>query len=132
MFIKTKSTSKATKLIIIGELILVSYLLYTLTVSVYKSYQIDLIIKDFESENNRIAEDNKKKTEDFEYYTSTNYIEKIAKQNLGLVNPGEDVIVIPIDQGKIIDQTLTADSENKMAGFSNPEKWKVFFFDRER
>ncbi|MBD3269915.1 hypothetical protein GF376_00135 [Candidatus Peregrinibacteria bacterium] len=131
MAIKLHQTSRLTKLIIVGELILVSYLLYTLTVSVYKSYQIDLIVTEFEEENNRIAEENRKKTEDFEYYTSENYIEKIAKQNLGLVNPGEEVIVIPLSDQKEEVLPSVNDQENELSDLSNPEKWYLFFFDRQ-
>ena len=38
--------------------------------------------------------ENKQKTEDYLYFTSDEYIDKIAKQNLGLVNQGEEVIIL--------------------------------------
>ena len=50
-----------TRLIIVGELILVVYLLYTLTVSVYKSYQLDQIISEYQNENTHIEQQNKQK-----------------------------------------------------------------------
>jgi len=105
--------------------------LNTLTVSVYKGYQIDQIIKDFETENSRIAQENKQKSEDFDYFTSQNYIEKIAKQNLGLVKPGEEVILLP--PSKLV-ANLTTDengaSGQKYLDLNNSQKWWVFFFDR--
>ncbi|MBD3328390.1 hypothetical protein GF340_03740, partial [Candidatus Peregrinibacteria bacterium] len=95
MAFKFTESSNTTKMIIIGEFLLVAYLLFTLTSSVYKSYQIDVHIENFEKENARIEEENRRKSEDYDYYSSNAYIEKIAKQNLGLVNPGEEVIIIP-------------------------------------
>ncbi len=131
MEFKFLQTSNITKFIIIGEFIAVSCLLYTLTVSVYKDYQLDQHIKNYEIENANIELENKRKLEAFEYYSSDSYIEKIAKQNLNLVNPGEEVIIIPKDElgdpqngqmkGTIEDETLEASS--------NPQRWWQFFFD---
>jgi cell division protein FtsB len=133
MALKFSPTSNITKLVIVVELILVIYLLNTLTVSVYRGYQIDQVIKQFEQDNNRIADDNRKKSEDYDYFTSPNYIEKIAKQNLGLVNPGEEVIVLPASS---TDQTNTSSSQDNqespdLIDLSTDQKWWLFFFDRK-
>lgn len=130
---KFSPTSNITKLIIVVELILVIYLLNTLTVSVYRGYQIDKVIGEFESENRRIEEENRKKSEDYEYFTSQNYIEKIAKQNLGLVNPGEEVIILAnqTESGSAEGQ-MDEDRDSELAGLDNSQKWWVFFFDRNR
>lgn len=126
-------SSQSTKLIIIGLFLLVSYLLYSLTVSVYKSYQIDVHIKQFENENKRIAEENRSQSDDYEYYSSTAYIEKMAKQNLGLVNRGEEVIIIPGDSFDNSEEGTISDVEEGSAysALSNPQKWWKFFFDRD-
>jgi len=136
MAFKINPTSSFTKFIIVGELVLVSYLLYTLTTSVYKSYQIDLHIRDFEQENEQIAGENDQKSEDFQYYSSDRYIEKIAKQNLGLVNSGEEVIVIPSLKTPL-DGIIGAGSANsdvdddyEAQQLTNSQKWWIFFFDR--
>lgn len=135
MAFRFQHTSNFTKMVIIGEFFLVSYLLYTLTVSVYKSYQIDLHIKNFEQENARIEEENRRKSEEFEYYSSDAYIEKIAKQNLGLVNPGEEVIIIPHnDSGAsgVVGGITDEDEESGYNALTNPQKWWKFFFDIDR
>jgi len=122
-------------MVIIGEFLLVSYLLYTLTVSVYKSYQIDQHIKNFEAENAKIEEENREKSEEFEYYSSDAYIEKIAKQNLGLVNQGEEVIIIPnVDNGAsgVVGGLPDEDSVLADSSISNSSKWWKFFFDIQR
>lgn len=135
MAFRFHQTSNFTKMVIIGEFLLVSYLLYTLTVSVYKSYQIDQHIKNFEAENTKIAEENRKKSEEFEYYSSDAYIEKIAKQNLGLVNQGEEVIIIPnSDLGAtgVVGGLADEDDVSGNSSLSNPSKWWKFFFDIQR
>lgn len=130
---KFSPTSNIAKLIIVVELILVIYLLNTLTVSVYRGYQIDKVIQDFEEENRRIEEENRQKSEDYEYFTSQNYIEKIAKQNLGLVNPGEEVIILSNQPtATSSNQALDDEKDSELAGLDNSQKWWVFFFDRNR
>ncbi len=131
------TSSNLTKAIIVGELLVVSYLLYTLTVSVYKSYQIDQHILNFKKENDRIAEENRQKEQDYSYYTSQAYIEKIAKQNLNLVNPGEEVIIIPASDGGtsgVVGGLKNDDSgsDTPVKLLTNPQKWWQFFFDNHR
>ena len=122
-------------MIIIVEFLVVSYLLYTLTKSVYQSYQIDQDIAGFKKENDLIAAENKQKEDDYSYYSSDAYIEKIAKQNLGLVNPGEQVIVIPNSAAGttgVVGGTPTndqVDPNTNIQSMSNPQKWWKFFFD---
>ena len=64
------------------------------------------------------------------------YIEKIAKQNFGLVRPGEEVIILAkfTDQTPIMGNEERADllSKGYYDKLSNPQKWFFFFFDRER
>lgn len=120
-------------MVIIIEFLVVSYLLYTLTVSVYKSYQIDRHIANFKKENDQIAEQNRQKEADYNYFSSEAYIEKIAKQNLGLINPGEEVIVVPNTNNNTND--ITADIKNNMEtavrvrSLNNSQKWWKLFFD---
>lgn len=135
MRFRFQQTSNFTKMVIIGEFFLVSYLLYTLTVSVYKSYQIDQHIKSFEVENARIEEENRRKSEEYDYYSSDAYIEKMAKQNLGLVNQGEEVIIIPSENVKssgVVGGIEEDDDSGSGSSLSNSQKWWKFFFDLER
>ncbi|MGL5830828.1 MAG: FtsB family cell division protein [Candidatus Altimarinota bacterium] len=131
MALKLHPTTNIAKLIIIVELVLVVYLLNTLTVSVYRGYQIDQVIQNFEDENQRIEDENRQKAEDYDYYTSDNYIEKIAKQNLGLVNPGEEVIIIPgVTSSATVDPNSSDPNRIDLSDLENQEKWWIFFFDR--
>ena len=124
--------SRSTKMILMAEFILFAYMLYVLSISLYKSNQIDTFIHSVEDENKKLENSNALLTEDYEYYRSDAYKEKIAKQNFGLVKPGEEVIVLSPD-----DRTyLTQGERNDQAtiqyyrSLSNPKKWFLFFFDR--
>ncbi|PIR54759.1 hypothetical protein COU74_03360 [Candidatus Peregrinibacteria bacterium CG10_big_fil_rev_8_21_14_0_10_36_19] len=123
-------TSSFTKLIIIIEFLLVGYLIYSLTKNVYNSYQVDSYIESFKAENAAIDADNKQKNEDYLYFTSEEYIDKIAKQNLGLVNPGEEVIILSSEAMAQVDPESDLDglSVAKYAGMSNLDQWWEFFF----
>lgn len=124
--------SSFTKLIIVVEFILVAYLLYSLTLNVYRSYQVDKTIDIFEQENDQLEKENKQKTEDYLYFTSEEYIDKIAKQNLGLVNPGEEVVVVSPDVlvEEESEEATEAEGFARIAEMSNPRKWLEFFFGR--
>lgn len=119
-----------TRLVLIVGFFILAYMLYNLTVSIYANYQIEKHIAEFQSRNQALAGENKKKLEDFQYYTSKEYIEKIAKQNLGLINPGEKVIIIPDKDLVVISEQedSAAIAEQVRATWSNPKKWWKFFF----
>ena len=74
--------------------------------------------------------ENRKKSEDYLYFTSQEYIDKIAKQNLGLVNQGEEVIVLASDVGGggDADEQEDVGALSQKARMSNPEQWWEFFF----
>ncbi|MBI5754514.1 septum formation initiator family protein [Candidatus Peregrinibacteria bacterium] len=128
-------TSNFTKLIIVVEFILVGYLLYSLTRNIYNSYQVDQVIESFQKENATIEEENRKRIEDYLYFTSEEYIDKIAKQNLGLINKGEEVIVLAPDSTKPTENGDNAGNDQagvltKRSRMSNPQQWWDFFFGR--
>lgn len=124
-------TSSLTKFIIIVEFLLVSYLVYSLTKNVYNSYKVDKYITAFDEENAQIEAENKQKTEDYLYFTSEEYIDKIAKQNLGLVNPGEEIIILAPD---VLGEDGGTESNADTGDFavysedSNVKQWWKFFF----
>lgn len=128
--------SRTTKIILIAEFIFLSYMLYVLSTSLYKSYQVDKFIKTVEDENKTLEQTNIDLVEDYEYYKSDAYKEKIAKQNFGLVRPGEEVIIITPEKEVYVaespDDRASDISKQYYYNLSNPKKWFLFFFDRER
>lgn len=126
--------SRTTKMILIVEFILLTYMLYVLSTSLYKSYQVDRFIKQAELENKKLEESNVALAEDYEYYHSDAYKEKIAKQNFGLIRPGEEIIILaPEGKGYLTgEERIISAHRAYYASLSNPKKWFLFFFDRER
>jgi len=118
------------RIVLIVGFLVVAYMLYNLTVSIYDNYQIEQHIAEFEARNELLTDENQKKLEDFQYYTSQEYIEKIAKTNLGLINPGEEVIIIPNDDFIVLseEEDLAMVSEQIRDSWSTPKKWWMFFF----
>lgn len=131
MGVALSHTSGLTKLIIVIEFLLVAYLFYSLTKNIYSSYQIDKYIESFEQENALIEQENRQKNDDYLYFTSEEYIDKIAKQNLGLVNPGEEVIILsPEALAQDLENSDGSDGSDyaKSSEVSNPQAWWNFFF----
>jgi len=127
-------TSSLTKVVIIVEFVLVAYLIYSLTKNVYNSYLVDTYISSFEEENALLIAENQQKTDDYLYFTSPEYIDKIAKQNLSLVNPGEEVIVV---SPETLNYDLKGNAESvsnedsdvvRIETRTNPQLWWDFFF----
>ena len=118
------------RLVLVIGFFVVAYMLYHLTVSIYENYQIERHIAEFEERNETLRQENQQKLDDLQYYMSSEYQDKIAKQNLNLVNPGEKVVVIP-DESLVIlsqDEDSAALSADIRAAWSNPKKWWKFFF----
>lgn len=118
------------RLVLIVGFFIVAYMLYNLAVSIYENYQIEKHIAEFEARNQELETENKQKQDDLAYYISSEYIDKIAKQNLNLVNPGEKVIVIPDEDLVVLsqDEDTAALSEQIRASWPTPKKWWKFFF----
>ena len=131
MSLRFSHTSSLTKLILIVEFVLVAYLMYSLTKNVYNSYQLDRYIEAFQQENSALEAENLAKTEDYLYFTSEQYADKIAKQSLGLVNPGEEVIVLAPDVFEDDIVVTEGEYDADVAYYedrTNPEQWWIFFF----
>lgn len=118
------------RLVLIVGFFVVAYMLYNLTVSIYDNWQIEQHISEAQKRNEELTLENKEKLEKLQYITSEQYIEKIAKQNLGLINPGEKVIIIPDSDLVILTESedAAALSEQLRASWPNSKKWWKFFF----
>lgn len=118
------------RVVLIVGFFVVAYMLYNLTVSIYDNWQIEQHIAEAQQKNESMTLENKAKLEKLQYITSEQYIEKIAKQNLGLINPGEKVIIIPDSDLVVMTQSedAAALSEQLRAAWPNSKKWWKYFF----
>lgn len=124
------SSSWSAKIVILVGFFLIIYMLYALTTKIYDNYLIDQHIKNFTLKNKDLLEENSQKIEDYQYYTSDAYVEKIAKQSLSKINPGEEVIVITDSQTPSIKERDFVEWERKEQRKLMPNyiKWWQFFF----
>ena len=133
-FMATRHTTTRNKrfisLIILVEFLVIFYMIYALTSSVYKKHQINQYIQKFELENKQLVIDNNNKINDYHYYHSDRYAKKIAKQNFGLLNPGEEVIILP---NKVERNETFVDLYEENMQPSKKENWELwveFFFNK--
>ena len=64
------------------------------------------------------------------YYNTDEYKELAVREKLGLVSPGESVLILPANSAaaKAIDNTITADSSTVAVKQSNFTQWMNFLF----
>ena len=124
--------NKQTKIVIAIEMFLAFYLLLSITVSEFDRYKVEKYIQSYELENQEIATKNRELGDMLDYHSSSEYQQKIAKQNFGLVLDGEKVLIIPNDS--IVSDSLEFENNinlNKQLYFSqmpNYKKWFFYFF----
>ena len=70
-----KNTLQIKSIIIIG-FVIIGYMLFNLAVSVYKDYQVNLRLKRYGEENLRIANDNQRKRDEYNYFNSDLFKDK--------------------------------------------------------
>ena len=105
---------------IVGLVIL--YSLYVVGKTLYQSYLVRKEVSDLKSSLTQMQESNKQLGQQIVYYQSASYREKIARERMGLMKPGEEVIVILPEEKK---QVAEKDPED---GLPNYQKWWNFFF----
>lgn len=126
--------------IVIG-LTVVGFMAFGLALSYYRNILFDKTLSDMQIENNKIAEKIQQGYSDLEYYESSQFKDKYAKENLNKINPGEKMIVItePNVDSYALSQTQGLDKERKDAAYFEIlrqmpvlEQWNLFFFHRDR
>jgi cell division protein FtsL len=63
---------------------------------------------------------------DVQYYKTNSFIEKSARENLGLMMPGEGIIILPKKPSSSTAPAATTNSPSKKK--SNPAQWWEFLF----
>jgi len=127
-----KFLSEKNKFILIIQFVLTIYLLLTLGVSEYKNYKVQNFINEFDFKNQNLSFENELLSNELDYYSSPQYQEKIAKQNLGLINPGEKVLVIQVDDSLSETQryelSLEQNKLSRIKSLPNYKKWWYYLF----
>lgn len=122
--------------IIIG-LTVVGFMAFGLALSFYRNLLFDQTLENIAKQNTalRAAIDNGYR--ELEYYRSTQYKDKYAKENLGRVSPGEKVLIIlPLAETDVLDENMQfALDERREAAYQELlrqmpiiEHWKLYLF----
>lgn len=102
--------------------LVVLYLLYIVGKTLYQSYLVRKEVDNLKLSVIELQQTNKQLSERIVYYQSSSYRERIARERMGLMKPGEEVIVIlPEEKPK----TAEKDADD---GLPNYQKWWNFFF----
>ncbi len=127
-----RNITPTARFILIAEFIVAIYMVIALTTSEYNSYKIEQYIKEFEAENQALLQENNTLNDKYEYFTSPEYQEKIAKQNFGLVNPGEKVLIIPenstLTPVEEFESNISTERIKFYRDLPNAIKWWYYFF----
>jgi len=122
-------------------LTVVGFMAFGLIISYYRNVLFDQTLIDMKRQNNGLRASIEEGYRSLEYYKSSQYKDKYAKENLGLVNPGEKVLIIqkpsvPLNTNEEISEMQ---KEQRDAAFLELlrqmpilEHWKLYFFDKEK
>jgi cell division protein FtsB len=122
------------QLVVIGGFVFFIYMFFTLATSIYRDFKLESEIEKFEQDINNLADMAQQKPEDVDYFASIEYKDRYAKESLGLLNPGEKLIIIPqedrvVTQGPVELQTEKYDPK-MVLGKNKPQQWWEYFFGK--
>jgi len=125
--------------IVIG-LTVVGFMAFGLALSFYRNVLFDQTLDTITTQNQAIREGIDLGYGDLEYYHSSQYVDKEAKEMLGLVSPGEKVLIItnrPKIQN-VPENDLTPTEQQEATYFEllrqmpTLEHWNLFLFNKEK
>jgi len=112
-------------------LILVGYTFFVLGKMVWMNYQRDQEIRNLEKEVQSIEKDNQKLSDLIAFFQTETFKEKEAREKLGVVKPGEKVLVFPENkegEGNILENKSPSDNGEETEKIPNYQKWWDLFF----
>jgi cell division protein FtsB len=121
--------SLSVQVIIIFGFGAIVYMLFLITTSVYKDYKIEQSLLKIKNENVNLFDENETKKEDLFYFSSAQFKDKFAKQNLGKVNPGEKIIVFAeVEENIFFENPDEEKKKGDITAYPNIEQWYEYFF----
>ena len=91
------SSSPKTALFIIMGLSFILFLLYNIGNALYEKHSFQIIFDDLQKENKNIEEQNENLEKQVILRQTKEYLDRFAKENFDLLNPGEKRIVLPLE-----------------------------------
>ena len=111
---------------------------FGLSISFYRNLLFEETLETLVQRNRALRDDIDHGLESLAYYRSLQYRDKYAKENLGLLNPGEKVLILGNNPKPIAyteENTLTRSEERKAAyrqyleSIPVIEHWRLYLFD---
>jgi len=118
----------------------VGFMAFGLALSFYRTVLFEETLQDIKKKNTRLIEEIETGYQDLAHVRSQQYRDKYAKENLGLVNPGERVLIISQAQKEdhLPQNTLSLEERQRVLFEEflrqTPiiEHWQLFLFEREK
>lgn len=141
MAYRTGSEPLSKQLTIVVGLTVVGFMAFGLALSFYRNILFERTLKQMESANKQISQENDAKYRELDYYKSEQYKDKYAKQNLGRINPGEKMLIItaPLPSEAALTQSGSTLSAEREAAFLEllrqmpvHEQWWLYLFERDK
>ncbi len=125
--------------IVIG-LCVVGLMAFGLALSYYKNILFDQQLLSMQERNIKLRQEITKEYQNFEYLKSQQYKDKYAKESIGLLNPGEKVLIFtrkPQPVALATANELTAEEkqavyEENLRNIRVIDHWQLYLFHREK
>jgi len=112
-------------------ILLVGYAFFVLGKMVWMNYQRDQEIKNLAKDIQAIEQENQKLSDFIAFFQTDTFKEKEAREKLGVVKPGEKVLVFPDNkegESNILEEKTSKDETQEIEKMPNYKKWWNFFF----
>ena len=126
--------------IVIG-LTVVGFMAFGLALSFYRNVLFEQTLAGIEAQNDALRETIRASHRELQYFESAQFKDKYAKENLGLIRPGETVLIItqkPEDT-VLLTQIQEEPTEQQEAAYEEIlrqmpviEHWKLYLFERKK
>lgn len=113
------------------SLLLVGYTFFILGKMVYQNYKINQQIKSLEKEVLKIEKENQHLSDLISFFQTETFKEREVREKLGLVKPGEKVLVFPESEGgeeSFLEEKTFEEKQGEQEKIPNWQKWWNFFF----
>lgn len=127
--------------IVIG-LAVVGFMAFGLAISFYRNALFEQTLLNISKQNDALRGRIAAGYQDLEYYRSTQYKDKYAKENLGLVSPGEKILIITEETNVVsfpLAESALSTTEQQEAAYLEllrqmpvAEHWKLYLFHRDK
>lgn len=125
--------------IVVG-LCVVGLMAFGLTLSYYKNVLFDRQLTSMQERNNKLKNEIAEGYNQLQYLESSQYKDKYAKENFGLLKNGEKVLVLPevretvsfAENAELTPEEKEALFEENLRSIRVVDHWKLFLFHRDQ